>query len=122
MVLAVVKKHHMEQRVLLQSFDFRTLHAMAKLAPEIRRVALWEGDNRSFVAIAKDADAPIVSPYYKLVTPEKVAEAHAAGLQVVPWTPDTPADWDKLIEAKVDAIITDDPAQLIAYLKSKDLR
>ena len=30
MVLAVVKKHHMEQRVLLQSFDFRTLHAMAK--------------------------------------------------------------------------------------------
>ena len=29
---------------MLQSFDFRTLRAMKKLAPEIRRVALWEGD------------------------------------------------------------------------------
>lgn len=122
MVLAVVRKHKLENRVLLQSFDFRTLHAMAKIAPEIKRVALWEGDNRSFVMIAKDADAPIVSPFYKLVTPEKVREAHAAGLQVVPWTADTPQDWDKLIEAKVDAIITDDPAQLIAYLKQKNLR
>jgi glycerophosphoryl diester phosphodiesterase len=121
MVLALVRKHHLEQRVLLQSFDFRTLHAMAKIAPEIQRVALWEGDNRSFVAIAKDADAPIVSPYYPLVTPVKVKEAHAAGLQVVPWTPDTPRDWQNLIDAKVDAIITDDPARLIAYLKSRKL-
>lgn len=122
MVLEIVRKHKMEQRVLLQSFDFRTLHAMAKLAPEIRRVALWEGDNRSFVTIAKDADAPIVSPYYRLVTPEKVREAHAAGLQVVPWTPDAPREWQYLIDAKVDAIITDDPAALIAYLKQRNLR
>ena len=122
MVLEVVRKHKMEQRVLLQSFDFRTLHAMAKLAPEIRRVALWEGDNRSFVAIARDADAPIVSPYYQLVTPAKVREAHAAGLQVVPWTPDAPREWQYLIDAKVDAIITDDPAALIAYLKQRNLR
>lgn len=122
LVLAAVRMHKLEQRVLLQSFDFRTLHAMAKLAPEIQRVALWEGDNHSFVSIAKDADAPIVSPNYKLVTPEKVREAHAAGFQVVPWTADTPEDWEKLIEAKVDAIITDDPAELIAYLKRKNLR
>ena len=122
MVLAVVRKHKLEQRVLLQSFDFRTLHAMAKIAPEIKRVALWEGDDRSFVTVAKDADAPIVSPQFKLVTPEKVREAHAAGIQVVPWTADAPEDWQKLIDAKVDAIITDDPAALIAYLKSKGLR
>lgn len=122
MVLAVVRKHKLEQRVLLQSFDFRTLHAMAKIAPEIKRVALWEGDDRSFVTIAKDAGAPIVSPQFKLVTPEKVREAHTAGIQVVPWTADAPEDWQRLIDAKVDAIITDDPAALIAYLKSKGLR
>ncbi len=40
----------------------------------------------------------------------------------MPWTADTPADWDALITAKVDAIITDDPAELIAYLKKKGLR
>jgi len=122
LVLDVIRKHHVESRVYLQSFDFRTLHAMQKIAPEIRRVALWEGADRSFVDIAKDADAPIVSPAYRLVTPEKVKAAHDAGLEVVPWTADRPADWDKLVAAQVDAIITDDPAELIAYLKSKGLR
>jgi len=43
----------------------------------------------------------------------------AAGLQVVPWTADTPEDWEMLIQAKVDAIISDDPAELIAYLKKR---
>jgi glycerophosphoryl diester phosphodiesterase len=43
-------------------------------------------------------------------------------LQVVPWTADTAADWDRLIDAGVDAIITDDPAELIAHLKAKGLR
>src|SRR5579862_1260553 len=69
LVLALVRRHHLEKRVLLQSFDFRTLHAMKNLAPEITRVALWEGDNRDFVSIAKDADATVVSPHYPLVTP-----------------------------------------------------
>jgi glycerophosphoryl diester phosphodiesterase len=119
LVLAEVKKHHLESRVMLQSFDFRTLHAMRKIAPEIRRVALYEGLPKDFVEIAKEADAKIVSPQYRLVTAEQVAKAHAAELQVVPWTPDDPADWDRLIASKVDAIITDDPAGLIEHLKRK---
>jgi len=123
LVLALVRKHHLETRVMLQSFDFRTLRAMKQIAQEIKRVALWEGDaNRDFVSIAKEAEATVISPYYKQVTPEKVAAAHAAGLEVVPWTVNTPADWDKLIDAKCDAIISDDPGELIAYLKSKGLR
>jgi len=43
--------------------------------------------------------------------------AHAAGLTVIPWTANSPQDWDRLIAAGVDAIITDDPAALIAHLK-----
>jgi glycerophosphoryl diester phosphodiesterase len=121
LVLAVVRKHKLEKRVMLQSFDFRTLHAMKKIAPEIRLVALYEGADRDFVSIAQEADAKIVSPAYRLVTPEKVAAAHAAGLIVVPWTANRPADWDKLVAAQVDAIISDDPAALIEYLKAKGL-
>lgn len=118
LVLTKIRDHHLEKRVILQSFDFRTLQAMRKLAPEIRLSALTDSDRRDFTAISADAaHAEIVSPEYHLVTAEKVAAAHRAGLQVVPWTANTPADWDKLIAAKVDAIISDDPAALIAYLK-----
>ncbi len=122
MLLASIRRHHLEKRVIVQSFDFRTLIAMKKLAPEMQLSALWEGGPRSFVDIAKEAGGtPIVSPIYKIVTPERVAEAHAAGVQVVPWTVDTPPDWDRMIDAKVDAIITDDPAALLAYLKERGL-
>ena len=123
MVLAKIRQYKLEKRVILQSFDFRTLVAMRKLAPEIRLSALTEIDLRAFPTIAKEAgQAEIISPYYKLVTADKVAAAHSAGVQVVPWTVNDPADWDKLIEAKVDAIISDDPAALIAHLKKRGLR
>ncbi len=122
LVLAAIRRHQMESRVILQSFDFRTLHAMRTMAPEIRLSALYEGADRSFVEIAREAGATIVSPEFHLVTPEQVASAHAVGLQVVPWTANSQTDWDKLIAANVDGIITDDPAALLAYLKEKKLR
>jgi glycerophosphoryl diester phosphodiesterase len=116
LVLEVVRKHRLESRVILQSFDFRTLHAMKRAAPEIALSALYSGDPKDFTAIAKETGAEIVSPEFHLVTPEQVREAHAAGLQVVPWTADTPEDWDRLVAAGVDAIITDDPAALLERL------
>lgn len=122
LMLAMIRKHGLEQRVIVQSFDFRTLKAMKHLAPEIRLSALLAFAPQDFVASAREAGATIVSPQYKLVTPEKVKVAHEAGLQVVPWTANTPADWDKLVAAGSDAIISDDPASLIEYLKAKKLR
>lgn len=118
LVLDIVKKHGLEDRIILQSFDFRTLHAMKTIAPRMRLSALYSGEPKDYVAIAKEAGAGIVSPVYPAVSPERVAAAHAAGLQVVPWTPNKPEEWQRMIDAKVDAIITDDPAALIAYLKS----
>lgn len=123
MVLQKIRHYKLEKRIILQSFDFRTLVAMRKLAPEIRLSALTERDQRDFAAIVKEAgNAEIISPEFHLVTPAKVAAAHAAGIQVVPWTVDTPEDWDKMIAARVDAIISDDPAALIAHLKKRGLR
>jgi glycerophosphoryl diester phosphodiesterase len=122
MMLDVIRKHKLESRSIVQSFDFRTLRAMKRLAPEIRLSALWEGKARPFVEIANEGEAGIISPAFHLVTPEQVKNSHAANIEVVPWTADRPQDWQRLIEAGVDAIITDDPAELIAYLKEKGLR
>ena len=122
MMLDRIRAHKLDARVIVQSFDFRTLRAMKKLAPKIRLAALWEGDARSFVDIAHEAQAGIISPDYHLVTPEQVQASHAAGLQVIPWTVNTAREWDRLIDAGVDAIISDDPAALIAHLKDKGLR
>jgi glycerophosphoryl diester phosphodiesterase len=122
LVVEAVRRHKLEPRVILQSFDFRTLEAARRIAPEIRRAALYEGPPRDLVAMSRDVGATILSPFYLLVTKEVVSAAHAAGLEVVPWTANTPADWDRLIDAGVDAIITDDPEALIAHLRKRGLR
>jgi glycerophosphoryl diester phosphodiesterase len=122
LVLDIVRKHKLENRVILQSFDFRTLKAMRKLAPEIKRAALYAGMPKDFVSLTREAEADMVSPVWQLVNKGRVEKAHAAGIPVVPWTANKPEQWDKLIAAGVDAIITDDPAGLIAHLKTKGLR
>lgn len=127
LVVELVRKHGMEQRVIVQSFDFRTLKEIRKLAPSIRLSALYEGPAKSFLEIASDAGngeriVEMVSPHFSLVTRERVHAAHAAGVQVVPWTANTPAIWRALADAQVDAIISDDPAALISWLRSAGLR
>jgi glycerophosphoryl diester phosphodiesterase len=123
MTAAAIRKHKLEKRVIVQSFDFRTLHAMKKVAPELTRCALYGGTPKSFLKIAEEAGGvSIVAAYFALVNAEEVSAVHAAGMQVVPWTPNTVEAWDKLLALKVDAIITDDPGVLIEHLKAKGLR
>lgn len=119
LMLAAIRKHKLEKRVIVQSFDFRTLKVLHRTAPEIRLSALLAYPQQDFVDSAKEAGAGIVSPNVKLVTAEKVKAAHAAGLQVVPWTANTPEEWKMLADAGSDAIISDDPAALIAWLKQR---
>jgi len=74
---------------------------------------------KDFAAIARETGAEIISPDWMMVTPQQVAAAHQAGAQVAPWTADTPESWQKLADANVDAIISDDPVGLLAWLRAQ---
>lgn len=130
MIDDAVRRHHLQSRVILQSFDFRTLHAMRRIDPEIRLSALFgqskydvmmgiTDPDKSFAHIAKVSGADILSPDFSLVTPEEVAVAHRLGLQVAPYTVDRPEDWKRMADAGVDAIITDNPGALLAWLRAQ---
>jgi len=122
LVCQAVRRHQLEKRAIVQSFDFRILHAIGRMAPEVRLGALYVGRPKRFVAIAHRAGAGIVAPYHVLASARQVHEAHAAGLEVVAWTANRPRDWRRLIAAQVDAIITDNPEALLAYLREIGLR
>jgi glycerophosphoryl diester phosphodiesterase len=131
LIVAAIKKHNVDPaRIILQSFDWRTLTEMRKQWPAIRLSALvgapkYDGlmghtdPTKDFAAIAKLTGAEIISPDFSLVTQEQVAAAHAAGAQVAPYTANKPEDWQKLADANVDAIITDDPVALLAWLRAQ---
>jgi glycerophosphoryl diester phosphodiesterase len=51
------------------------------------------------------------------VTPEFLAEAAKRGMKVVTWTVDEPEDLQRMIDLKVDAIITNYPDRLLKLLE-----
>jgi glycerophosphoryl diester phosphodiesterase len=117
-----IRRNKVEARSQVQSFDWRVLHEMRKIAPKLQMAALYGSGPMSFPRIAADTGVKIIAPQFRLATPEKVKEAHSAGLKVVVWTVDEPQDWDRLIDAGVDGIITDQPKALIEHLKKRGLR
>lgn len=113
-----IRRRAAASRSMLESFDFRVLRAMRRIAPEMRLAALVEEEDADFVAAAGAAEAGMIAPEFHMVTAEKVAAAHAAGIDVITWTANLPSDWQRLADDGVDGIITDDPAALRAWLQT----
>ena len=72
--------------------------------------------------LAKAAGCAVWSPFWRNVTAENVKEAQALGLKVVPWTVNDPADMARLIDLKVDGLITDYPDRAKPVLAPKGLK
>jgi len=116
LVLKVVHEFDLEARVTLQSFDHRTLRAAKQQAPQLELAALFEKKPENWIAAARSAHADIVSPYFKDINAESVANMQRSGLKVIPWTANQASDWEKLVSMQVDGIITDDPEPLLKFL------
>ena len=52
---------------------------------------------------------------------QRVEQAHALGLRVVPWTVNEPADMERLLAFNVDGMITDRPDVLRALLEGRGM-
>jgi glycerophosphoryl diester phosphodiesterase len=54
-------------------------------------------------------------PAFRYVDRELVDSLHARGIKVVPWTPNRERDWDRLRDTGCDGVITDHPAEAVAW-------
>jgi glycerophosphoryl diester phosphodiesterase len=105
-------------RAIIQSFDFRVLEEARKLNSKIRLAALIERE-KGFCDMAANSGANIASPDFSLVNADRVRVCHEKGIEVVPWTVNSEAEWTKLIRYGVDGIITDYPRKLVEFLKGQ---
>jgi glycerophosphoryl diester phosphodiesterase len=146
-VVEAVRAAKMESRTTIQSFDWRTLVIAKRLAPEIDTVCLTieTGSNNnvkgvdnkpsawtaghdlaayggSVAKLVHAAGCGTWSIFWRNITPERVAEAHALGLKVIPWTVNEPADMARLTDMKIDGLITDYPDRARGVLADKGLR
>jgi glycerophosphoryl diester phosphodiesterase len=127
--LDVIRLHRMEQRVSLQSFDWRILQEVKRQAPTIPLAALtirqrsldnlsdgrWTAGltlaqhGGSVPKMVKAVGAQIWSPYFGELTPDLLREARSLGLKVIPWTVNDPSAIDNMLAWGVDGLITDYP-------------
>ncbi len=104
-------------RVLLQSFEVEVLHELHRLDPDRPFGLLVTHLDADPVARCRELGAAYYNPSAGavLARPAVVTELREAGIGVVCWTSNDPAEWAALSGAGVDAIITDLPAELLSW-------
>jgi glycerophosphoryl diester phosphodiesterase len=117
-LIAEVRKAGVAARTTIQSFDFRSLAVVEREAPEIGTAYLTSGA-RSDPQELRAAGAKLWSPDFRDLTPARLAQARALGLKIVPWTVNEPADIARVLEMKVDGIISDYPDRVRQALGRK---
>ncbi|TGZ80359.1 PLC-like phosphodiesterase [Ascodesmis nigricans] len=139
-LIPVFEKHGMVDRLIIQSFDWRTL-VIKTHHPALRTTAnidetLLPFYGPDWLTTALLTNATTISPnhgspngngdwawtvntpgYVAMTTREVVERAHAAGVRVMPWTVDDETTVVKVIRDGVDGIISNYP-QRVAFLAS----
>lgn len=111
-IMAVVKEKNIEDYVIIQSFDFRTLQYLHQHYPSIKTAMLIEDfDKRSLEEQLKALGfiPTIYSPAYQLVNDQLLQKCHAQQMKVIPWTVNEKGKMEELKAMGVDGIITDYP-------------
>jgi len=144
LVVEEIRKAGMAARATVQSFDWRTLQATQRIAPEIPTVYLsvqrrfdnigaaqgsspWTAglryaDHGSVPKMIKAGGGSAWSCYFGDLDADKVREAQALGLKVLAWTVNDPVEMAKLLRMGVDGLITDRPDLARTLLEERGLR
>ena len=119
LLMQVIQQKQIAQRVIIQSFDVRTLQYLHKQYPQIATAYLVERPslNSMDAQINKLGFTPtIFSPEHRLVTTAMISYCREKKIKLIPWTVNDLSTMQKLKDMGVDGIISDYP-DLFAQLK-----
>jgi len=118
LMMQVILDKKIVEKVIIQSFDMRTLKIMHEKYPTVRTALLIEGYSKK--TLEENCKSlgfvpTIYSPEQNLVNAEMVADCQKKGMKLIPWTVNDKANIDKLRNLGVDGIITDYPDLLLSF-------
>lgn len=113
--IELLMSKNLGDRLVVQCFDTRTLNYMHEKYPSIIYSYLVDAKVKDFdVYMSKLNFTPVwLSPHYTIVDEELVKKCKEMGIKLVPWTVDKPEDIKRMIDLKVEAIISNYPDRLI---------
>jgi glycerophosphoryl diester phosphodiesterase len=112
LLMGVVKEKNIQDRVIIQSFDFRTLQYLHQHYPTIRTAMLIEDNDKRNLDQQLQAlgfNPSIYSPHYSLVNAALVNKCHSMNIKVIPWTVNDKPTIERLKRLGVDGVISDYP-------------
>jgi len=114
--VALIHELDMVGRVLLTSFQNRFLQRARQLAPDLSMGVLVFTPDPDPVGLVQRLHAQAYLPPASATAPSRVAELHAAGLDVYPWTVNDETAMREYIRAGASGILTDVPHRLKSIL------
>lgn len=118
-VVDLVKYHKIEERILFSSFLSNNLSISRKLLPEVPCALLaysgWMGYYQRHYGWKKKFQA--LHPYIAGVNQNLIADLHLVGKRIHVWTVNEEVNLRRMLDLKVDGIITDDPGMLRRILE-----
>lgn len=119
LIEAEVQKFGLENRFILQSSEWRALDAMHTINPRIQTCLLgvWRFKT-DYLELARKHHAMCMLLRLQDADAAQVKRLREAGVTVFSDVIDDEAGWRKYLALGVDALFTNDPAALIAFLKN----
>lgn len=113
--MAVLDSLNLGDRLIIQCFDERSLNYIHEAYPGHILSSLWEGWETDFDDQMSQLNfiPQWVSPECENVDSTFMARAHEKGMKVVTWTVDSPAEMKRLMDLRVEAIISNYPDRLL---------
>lgn len=117
LIMEIVIAKKISKRVIIESFDMRTLQYLHEKYPKIQTSLLIDEKEPFEDYIEKLGFKPtIYSPYSVLVGKGLVDRCHEMGVKIIPWTVNTVKEIKYFMSLGVDGVITDYP-NLMGQLK-----
>lgn len=118
LVYETIALFHINDRIMIQSFDIRILREIKKINDSINLGLLVKKKSSLESNIRKLGFIPYAyNPNHKLVNKKLVNKAHKMGMKVFVWTVNNVKDMKNLMKQSVDGIITDYPNISKSFIK-----
>jgi glycerophosphoryl diester phosphodiesterase len=115
-VVRLLERMGLAEEVRLTCGNLDRIREVKRLNPRVQTGAIFGKATPDCCEQTRAAGAIAVGIEFHHVTAEWVAKAHALGLQITPWNPDTPEDLKRMIALNPDRICTNRPDILLQLL------
>ena len=110
----LIEQYRVKDRVVFECFQHSTLQSVKNINSTFRTAALFQPPSSSILKRALAIGASEIALHHRLTNKSVVQKARLANLKVVTWTVDDPAWVKRAQTGGIDALITNDPATLLA--------